>query len=122
MEPHPEKPVPILVGGKSPAALRRAAILGDGWIGNGQTVEEVPEILAKLDRMRREAGRSALPFETIIPLSVAPNVDTFKRLRDQGMTASFSLPFTLELGMTSTVDQKKRVMERFARDIIQKMT
>jgi probable F420-dependent oxidoreductase len=121
MEPHPEKPVPIYVGGKSPAALRRAAMLGDGWIGNGQTVEEALEILVKLKHMREEAGRGGLPFEAIIPLAAPPDIDTFKRLEDQGMTASFSLPFTLELGMTSTIDQKKRVMERFARDIIEKM-
>jgi probable F420-dependent oxidoreductase len=121
MEPHPSKPVPIFVGGKSPAALSRAATLCDGWIGNGQTVDEVPGILAELDRMRREAGRGQLPFETIIPLTTPLDVDTLKRLEEKGMTASFSLPFTLELGMTSTIDQKKRVMERFARDIIQKM-
>jgi probable F420-dependent oxidoreductase len=121
MEPHPQKPVPIYVGGKSPAALRRAAMLGDGWIGNGQTAEEVPEILDKLNHMREEAGRSGLPFEAIIPLTESPNIDTFKRLEDRGMTASFSMPFTLELGMSSTIDQKKQVMERFARDIIRKM-
>jgi probable F420-dependent oxidoreductase len=121
MEPHPNKPVPIFVGGKSPAALRRAATLGDGWIGNGQTVEEAAEILGKLDHMRREAGRSQLPFETIIPLTAPPDADTFKRLEDQGMTASLSSPFTYELGMTSTIDEKMRVLERFARDVIQKV-
>jgi probable F420-dependent oxidoreductase len=121
MEPHPPKPIPIYVGGKSPAALRRAAWLGDGWIGNGQSIDEVRDILAKLNDMRREAGRSHLPFETIIPLTTVPNVDTFRLLQQQGMTASFSMPFTLELGLTSTLDQKKRVMEKFARDIIHKM-
>jgi probable F420-dependent oxidoreductase len=121
MEPHPSKPVRIFVGGKSPAALRRAATLCDGWIGNGQTPEEVPGILAELNQMRREAGRSQLPFETIIPLTTMPNVDVLRRLEEQGMTGSFGLQFTQELGMTSTIDEKKRVMERFARDIIQKM-
>ncbi len=31
--PAPIPPVPIVVGGRSPAALRRAGTLGDGWLG-----------------------------------------------------------------------------------------
>ena len=33
IEPHPPAPVPILCGGESEAALRRAARLCDGWVG-----------------------------------------------------------------------------------------
>ena len=33
IEPHPPAPVPILCGGESDAALRRAARLCDGWVG-----------------------------------------------------------------------------------------
>ena len=40
IEPHPTAPVPILCGGESPAALRRAARLCDGWVGSAYTWEE----------------------------------------------------------------------------------
>ena len=33
IEPHPQAPVPIHCGGESNAALRRAALLCDGWVG-----------------------------------------------------------------------------------------
>ena len=33
IRPRPEPPVPIVVGGRSNAALRRAGRLGDGWLG-----------------------------------------------------------------------------------------
>ena len=33
IRPAPEPPVPIVVGGRSSAALRRAGRLGDGWLG-----------------------------------------------------------------------------------------
>ena len=43
---------PILVGGESKAALRRAARLGDGWIGMAHTLESAPR------RSTRCAGTS----------------------------------------------------------------
>ena len=33
--PSPTKPVPILIGGHSKLALKRAARVGDGWISAG---------------------------------------------------------------------------------------
>jgi probable F420-dependent oxidoreductase len=39
--PRPTAPLPIVVGGTSRAALKRAATLGDGWHGINQSPEEV---------------------------------------------------------------------------------
>jgi probable F420-dependent oxidoreductase len=51
--PHP----PIVVGGQAPAALRRAARLGDGWYGFALTVEQTAGIVVELRRLRDELGR-----------------------------------------------------------------
>ncbi len=51
--PHP----PILVGGESKAALRRAASLGDGWIGMGHTLESARRQIELLDALLAAAGR-----------------------------------------------------------------
>jgi probable F420-dependent oxidoreductase len=61
-QPHP----PILVGGESPAALRRAARLGDGWIGMTHTPESAAAIRATLTRLRRDFGRDQLPFSITV--------------------------------------------------------
>ena len=45
---------PILVGGESKAALRRAARLGDGWLGMGHTFETA----AERDRAALRAARA----------------------------------------------------------------
>ncbi len=45
---------PIWVGGSSPAAIRRAAQRGDGWLPQGPVT---PEIVARLGELRAEAGR-----------------------------------------------------------------
>ena len=51
--------VPVWVGGSSPAAVRRAALRGDGWLPQGDPRERLPEQIARLQRIRAEAGISA---------------------------------------------------------------
>jgi len=116
--PAPERTVPIYLGGSTPPALRRTALMADGWIGNGNAPEDVPAILAELTRLRRDAGRDHLPFETVVGLTSAPDLDTFKRLEERGMTSGVSYPFYFSLGLRSSLDDKKRVMEDFARKFI----
>ena len=60
-----------------------------------------------------------MPFETVIGLTRPVSVDTLKRLRDLGMTAGCGAPFMFSLGASSSLDDKKRAMEQFARDVIQ---
>jgi probable F420-dependent oxidoreductase len=55
--PHRERHLPVLVGGASKAALRRAARLGDGWIGDTLTFEELETSVAELTRELSEVGR-----------------------------------------------------------------
>lgn len=56
--PYENRRLPILIGGASTAALRRAARFGDGWIGDGQTFEELEVALAQLSRELKAQGRS----------------------------------------------------------------
>jgi probable F420-dependent oxidoreductase len=121
ISPAPERAVPIYSGGASAVALRRAALKAEGWIGAGNTPEEAPGILAELRGLRREAGREQLPFETIIGLSAPPDLATFQRLAALGMSGGVSYPFTFTAGKRSSLDDKKRVMEDFARRFIRPM-
>ncbi|MFJ9812675.1 TIGR03619 family F420-dependent LLM class oxidoreductase [Streptomyces sp. NPDC101158] len=51
--------VPVWVGGSSPAAVRRAALKGDGWLPQGDPRDRLAEQIAKLRRLREEAGIEA---------------------------------------------------------------
>jgi alkanesulfonate monooxygenase SsuD/methylene tetrahydromethanopterin reductase-like flavin-dependent oxidoreductase (luciferase family) len=62
-QPRPVQPqVPIWVGGSSPAALRRAAERGDGWLPQGPPEGGMSAGIARLQEMRDRAGRAGQPF------------------------------------------------------------
>jgi probable F420-dependent oxidoreductase len=69
--PHP----PIVIGGTAGPALRRAALVGDGWYGFALTVERTAEIVAELARLRARAGRGEEPLEI--------SLTTFEPLTDE---------------------------------------
>ena len=51
------RPIPILIGGNSPAALRRAGRIGDGWFGTAVTLEEAGTSVATVRQSAELAGR-----------------------------------------------------------------
>lgn len=118
VSPVPAAPVPILLGGTAPVALRRAARVGDGWIGAGNHPDEVPAVLAGMRREREAAGRGEDPFYTIVGLSAPASIDTLKRLGECGMSATVSYPFRYSVGEHSTLAGKRRVMEDYAENVI----
>ncbi|MBW5482899.1 TIGR03619 family F420-dependent LLM class oxidoreductase [Streptomyces bambusae] len=48
--------VPVWVGGSSPAAVRRAAVRGDGWLPQGDPREKLPAQIARIRELREAAG------------------------------------------------------------------
>jgi probable F420-dependent oxidoreductase len=61
-KPHP----PLLFGGESDAALRRAATLGDGWYGVGHTPASAAMQVQKLRHLLAERGRERVLFECTV--------------------------------------------------------
>jgi len=84
--PVPPQPIPILIGGHSEPALRRAARLGNGWMSAGSSEQELEHCLTRLRELRQEHGRSAEPFEVHAISLDAYTPDGVKRLTERGVT------------------------------------
>lgn len=79
--PIPRRPIPFLVGGSSPAALRRAGRM-DGWIGVNVDVDELPAALAVM----REAGDGCGALRSLVMAAGRPDVALVRRVLDSGAT------------------------------------
>ncbi|MBU4613752.1 TIGR03619 family F420-dependent LLM class oxidoreductase [Rhodococcus sp. GG48] len=86
INPVPTQPIPILIGGHSDAALRRAVARGDGWTHAGGDPEELDRRLDRLQKIRAAEGKSDTPFEIHVASAEAYTVDGIKRLEDKGVT------------------------------------
>lgn len=97
--PRPSPRLPIVVGGTSRAALKRAATLGDGWHGIYRTPEEVAAAIAIMDsygrgndfrislrtKLRIGEPASDTEDETLLHGSAANIADQIKRYSDAGV-------------------------------------
>jgi probable F420-dependent oxidoreductase len=121
MNPAPGQPVPIWIGGISDPALRRAARLGDGWVTDLQTSEEIIACIARLSDYRKEYGRDHLPFEIMATPSDAFTVEGYRRLEEHGVTHILTQPWAFYHGNTTELDKKLDGVQRYADDIIKAM-
>lgn len=120
MTPVPTEPIPILVGGHSDAALRRAATRGDGWMHAGGDAEELDRLLDRLGKLRAEHGKEGEPFEVHVISMDAYSPDGIKRLEDKGVTdvvVGFRVPYVMGPD-TEPLATKVENLERFAESVI----
>ena len=112
-KPHP----PILYGGHTPVALRRAAQLCDGWIGMGYTPDQLPAYLEKLNELRKKHGREGLPFDITVTPAVAPTLDVVKRFEELGVSRLKLTPY----GRTEDPKVALEGIDRFGDEVLAKL-
>jgi probable F420-dependent oxidoreductase len=122
ISPTPTEPIPLLVGGHADAALRRAVVLGDGWM-HGGGVEDLDELLGKIADIRTAEGLDGKPFEIHVISLDASTVDGVKRLEDKGVTdviVGFRLPYIVGPD-TEPLQHKIDHLNRYADSVIAKV-
>ena len=111
-QPHP----PIVIGGRTPAAYRRAVTHANGWYGFALDHNDTAESLAGLRKARGEHKRPSALGE--LEISVTPrgpiDLDSVKRFADLGVQRLIPYwPFPAEAALRERV-------ERFGAEIIAK--
>ncbi|GAA1133170.1 TIGR03619 family F420-dependent LLM class oxidoreductase [Nocardioides aquiterrae] len=116
MEPTPTERIPIVVGGLSEVAFRRAA-RHDGWVGDMYSVDEAVAHAGRLAAVRREVGAEG-DFSVTTALDDAFLPEHFERAEAGGVTDCWTMPWAYYHGLDCTLDQKLDGLERFAKDVL----
>ncbi len=119
LEPAPERSVPLLIGGSSDAALRRAAKTGDGYLMTNGSVDYAIATMDRLRTLLREYDRQDDRFEfhanELDP--VPTTVDDYSKLARHGTAAVTVRPWVRGVPL----DVKLEAIEQFAKDILDRV-
>ena len=109
-----QKPhVPVWIGGDSPAALRRAASLGDGWHSAGTSLAELPDKLRRLAEALDAAGRDRKHFVVSAFPTDRFTIDLVRQFAAHGVDHLMAPVFSFD---AAKVRQR---LEQIARDVIE---
>ncbi len=94
IQPAPNPAIPILIGGRAAASMRRTALYGDGWLGIWCSPERYAAALAEIAALADAAGR-APPALNGIQLWIGIDDDAARaRARlAKGMQQFYRIPF-----------------------------
>ena len=93
--PAPSPRIPLIVGGRSDAAVSRAARLGDGWLGIWVSPHRFASVRDQIAWEASEAGRDASVFEHALNVwcGFAPSRECARDLVAAQMQAFYQMPF-----------------------------
>jgi alkanesulfonate monooxygenase SsuD/methylene tetrahydromethanopterin reductase-like flavin-dependent oxidoreductase (luciferase family) len=63
IRPAADPPVPLIVGGRSDAGIRRAALHGDGWLGIWASPKRYGQVVEQIAEQAAEAGRGDVAWQ-----------------------------------------------------------
>ncbi len=85
LNPVPGKPLPILIGGHSDAAFKRAA-KHDGFMFAGGGADVLAPMVAEINRYRTELGTVGKPFRLFATAMGEVTPDVVRQMQDLGVT------------------------------------
>jgi alkanesulfonate monooxygenase SsuD/methylene tetrahydromethanopterin reductase-like flavin-dependent oxidoreductase (luciferase family) len=93
--PTPDPPIPIVVGGRSDAAIRRAGRLGDGWFGIWVSARRYGEVISTMQAHAADAGRTEVTWTNALNVwcGVAADAQSARELVAPMMEGFYQLPF-----------------------------
>jgi alkanesulfonate monooxygenase SsuD/methylene tetrahydromethanopterin reductase-like flavin-dependent oxidoreductase (luciferase family) len=95
IRPAPTSPIPVLVGGRSDAALARAGQLGDGWLALWVSPRRFAQAIGRIEAVADEIGRGSVRWQHALQLWAGFDASR-ARARERlsaTMEAAYALPF-----------------------------
>ncbi|WP_433566349.1 TIGR03619 family F420-dependent LLM class oxidoreductase [Nocardia sp. CA-151230] len=123
LTPAPTQPLPILVGGHSDAALRRAVRLCDGWMHAGGKGDDLDKYLARINELRSERDNPG-EFEIHAVSRDGYTTDGVKRLEEKGITdliVGFRNSYAMEPD-TESLEEKIVKIKWYGENVIGKLS
>ncbi|HSS10941.1 MAG TPA: LLM class flavin-dependent oxidoreductase [Acidimicrobiales bacterium] len=95
IRPSPPVPVPIVVGGRSSAALARTARLGDGWLALWLSPERYAQSTAEVEEQAAAVGRTGVAWQHGLHAwcGIGPDRESARPLVAAAMEALYRVPF-----------------------------
>jgi alkanesulfonate monooxygenase SsuD/methylene tetrahydromethanopterin reductase-like flavin-dependent oxidoreductase (luciferase family) len=95
IRPAPDPAVPITIGGRSSAAVRRAGRHGDGWLGVWCSPKRFAEVVRETETIAAEAGRSVTDWHHGLQVWTAcdPDRDVARARLATAMEDMYRTPF-----------------------------
>lgn len=122
LNPVPTKPLPILIGGHSDAAFKRAAKY-DGFMFAGGDFDTLKPMVDAINGYRAELGTQNNPFQMFATHIGQVTVDSVRRMEDLGITdmpVVFRNVYAVEED-TQSLQDKLDSYARFADEVIHKL-
>ena len=92
--PPPRVPIPIVVGGRSDAAIRRAGRLGDGWFGIWVSPDRYRASVETMQEAAADAGREAGEVNALnVWCGVADDGDVARGYVGEAMQNFYGIPY-----------------------------
>ena len=92
--PQPDPAIPIVIGGRSDAAIRRTGRLGDGWLGLWCSPRRYNQVLEQIDEHAEAAGRAPEWHHGLqLWLGVGEDERAAREYVAAGMQEMYQIPF-----------------------------
>ncbi len=119
MCPTPTQKTPILIGGHTEIALKRAARVGDGWMCAGANMEQLTGYIARINELRDELGTSDRPFRIFTTGADAFSQEGIAKLENLGVTdVVIGFRNVYEMDPDKPLDEKIATLQWYANEFI----
>lgn len=107
--------VPMILGGNSKRALKRTALLADGWINSSTiTYEDAVDLRSQLEGLRRELGTDGKPFEYFVRPRTFTKDEVTRFIESGFHNIVIWGPSLWPQGPNKTLTDKKDALEQFS--------